>query len=77
MNPRGVDTGKLSPQRAKRDVRQTGELGGDNAQVRRAPYLRFVVQKHAASHLHYDLRLELEIVFNPGPCRKARRSIVP
>ncbi|HET7497238.1 MAG TPA: DNA ligase D, partial [Candidatus Eisenbacteria bacterium] len=41
----------------KRDFRQTPEPRGRVA--KRGGKLRFVIQKHAASHLHYDFRLEL------------------
>lgn len=52
----------LAKYRAKRDFSQTGEPSGD-VRVNKAKQLRFVIQKHAASHLHYDLRLELDGVF--------------
>ena len=52
----------LAKYRAKRDFSKTAEPRGDAA-VRKAKGLRFVIQKHAASHLHYDLRLELDGVF--------------
>jgi bifunctional non-homologous end joining protein LigD len=48
--------------RAKRDFSKTAEPSGE-AKVAPAPQLRFVVQKHAARQLHYDLRLELDGVF--------------
>src|ERR1700678_4664291 len=49
----------LSTYRAKRDFSKTAEPSG---RTRAAPSarLRFVVQKHAARRLHYDLRLELD-----------------
>src|SRR3984957_11161725 len=52
----------LSVYRAKRDFAKTAEPSG---RMRAAPSarLRFVVQKHAARRLHYDLRLELDGVF--------------
>src|ERR1700678_1179946 len=52
----------LSVYRAKRDFAKTAEPSG---RTRAAPSarLRFVVQKHAARRLHYDLRLELDGVF--------------
>ncbi len=53
---------KLSKYRAKRDFRKTAEPSGAR-RVARAERLRFVIQKHAARRLHYDLRLELDGVF--------------
>jgi bifunctional non-homologous end joining protein LigD len=52
----------LMKYRAKRDFSQTAEPSGD-ARIKQAKRLRFVIQKHAAAHLHYDLRLELNGVF--------------
>ncbi len=50
----------LEKYRQKRDFRKTPEPKGAPARkAARAP-LSFVIQKHAASHLHYDFRLELE-----------------
>jgi len=53
---------KLAKYRAKRDFSQTAEPSGQ-AKVRAAKQHRFVIQKHAASRLHYDLRLEVDGVF--------------
>src|SRR6478672_13872355 len=55
-------TKKLATYRAKRDFEKTAEPSG-RAQVAPANRRRFVIQKHDASHLHYDLRLELDGVF--------------
>jgi len=55
-------TRKLSVYRSKRDFHKTSEPRGDQA-VAPSSELRFVVQKHAARRLHYDLRLELDGVF--------------
>ncbi len=48
----------LSKYNEKRDFKKTAEPKG----VKRASKgkLKFVVQKHAASHLHYDFRLEID-----------------
>jgi len=56
----------------KRDFTRTAEPRGRLA-VSSSREHRFVIQKHAASHLHYDLRLELDGVFKSwavtkGPC---------
>ena len=53
---------KLSKYRAKRDFTRTREPSGE-LDVAPAEHLRFVIQKHAATRLHYDLRLELGGVF--------------
>ncbi|TXL70605.1 hypothetical protein FHP25_33680 [Vineibacter terrae] len=52
----------LARYRAKRDFTRTAEPSGKTGVVPSAR-LRFVVQKHAASRLHYDFRLELDGVF--------------
>ncbi len=49
---------QLAEYRRKRDFEKTREPAGGTAT--RATQLRFVIQKHAASHLHFDFRLELD-----------------
>jgi bifunctional non-homologous end joining protein LigD len=53
---------KLQKYRSMRDFKKTAEPSGDRA-VQPATNLRYVIQKHAASRLHYDFRLELGGVF--------------
>jgi bifunctional non-homologous end joining protein LigD len=53
---------KLSEYRARRDFTKTGEPSGSTA-IKSAEYPRFVIQKHDATRLHYDLRLEVDGVF--------------
>ena len=55
-------TKKLAPYRAKRDFKKTEEPSG-KGRIRAAEYPRFVIQKHDATRLHYDLRLEHAGVF--------------
>jgi bifunctional non-homologous end joining protein LigD len=57
-----VETGKLARYRAKRDFKKTAEPSGE-VPLRDSEKRRFVIQKHAAKRLHYDLRLELNGVF--------------
>ncbi|GAC1515771.1 MAG: non-homologous end-joining DNA ligase [Gemmatimonadaceae bacterium] len=51
--------GRLAEYRRKRDFDRTAEPSGRGERTPRGRGLRFVIQKHAASHLHFDLRLEL------------------
>lgn len=53
---------KLSEYRAKRDFTKSAEPSGQRTSTPSAKR-RFVIQKHAARRLHYDLRLELGGVF--------------
>src|SRR5579864_320321 len=51
---------KLGTYRRKRDFTRSAEPAGGHLEPAGKHPLRFVVQKHAASHLHFDLRLELD-----------------
>ncbi len=52
---------QLTEYRKKRDFKRTAEPeGGSKAPKRSAEQLVFVIQKHAATRLHFDLRLELD-----------------
>src|SRR5947209_20191472 len=53
-------TRKLSEYRRKRNFSKTPEPSGAAAKQRHADRLSFVIQKHAATRLHYDFRLELD-----------------
>jgi bifunctional non-homologous end joining protein LigD len=73
---------KLARYQAKRDFTKTAEPSG-KAKVPASSRLRFVIQKHAATRLHYDLRLELGAVFKswavtkgPSPDPHDRRLAV-
>ena len=52
---------QLTEYRRKRDFARTHEPSGDTTESSPRPgKLRFVIQKHAARNLHFDLRLELD-----------------
>ena len=53
---------RLSEYRKKRDFEKTAEPSGEGRVVP-SKRRRFVIQKHDASRLHYDLRLEFDGVF--------------
>jgi bifunctional non-homologous end joining protein LigD len=53
-------TRKLSEYRRKRDFSKTPEPAGAAAKKPHADGPSFVIQKHAATRLHYDFRLELD-----------------
>jgi bifunctional non-homologous end joining protein LigD len=57
-----VSLRNLSTYRKKRDFEKTAEPSGEAA-VAPSKRRRFVIQKHDASRLHYDLRLEFDGVF--------------
>src|SRR3954449_329781 len=59
MTTTGAVTRQLTEYRRKRDFGVTAEPRGGIDVPRLGRPLAFVIQKHAASHLHYDLRLEL------------------
>ncbi|MBV8451476.1 MAG: DNA ligase D, partial [Deltaproteobacteria bacterium] len=50
---------ELSSYQARRDFSKTPEPSGENV-VMPSEIRRFVIQKHAASRLHYDFRLEVD-----------------
>ena len=52
--------GKLTPYQRKRDFRRTPEPSGDPAGKAGTGGRRFVVQRHRARRLHYDLRFEID-----------------
>ena len=56
---RKVTAAPLAEYNRKRDFTKTKEPAGTVPKAR-GRALRFVIQKHAASHLHYDFRLELD-----------------
>jgi bifunctional non-homologous end joining protein LigD len=51
-------SGRLAQYRGKRDFSRTREPAGGKR--KKSTRLAYVIQKHAASRLHYDLRLELD-----------------
>jgi bifunctional non-homologous end joining protein LigD len=57
-----VSLKSLSTYRKKRDFEKTDEPSGD-VKVAASKQRRFVIQKHDATRLHYDLRLEFDGVF--------------
>ncbi len=58
-----MTTKKLARYREMRNFAATAEPSGAGAKVAKSERLRFVVQKHAATRLHFDLRLEYDGVF--------------
>ena len=65
----------LTRYQAKRDFTKTAEPSGAQP-ARKTKALRFVIQKHAASHLHLDWRLELDGVMKSWAVPKGP-SVVP
>jgi DNA ligase D-like protein (predicted 3'-phosphoesterase) len=58
----GPKQNMLTKYREKRDFTKTAEPSGET-KIASSSRRRFVIQKHDATRLHYDLRLELDGVF--------------
>jgi bifunctional non-homologous end joining protein LigD len=58
MPAKALSGGTLKEYRAKRDFKLSPEPSGAAAKTRKLKQPIFCVQKHLASHLHYDFRLE-------------------
>lgn len=63
---------KLSTYKQKRDFQKTQEPSGQ-AKLKASNRGRFVIQKHDATRLHYDLRLELDGVFKSWAVTKGAK----
>jgi bifunctional non-homologous end joining protein LigD len=55
---KGAAQKALAKYRAKRDFTRTAEPSGQQSGIKSSARLRYVIQKHAATRLHYDFRLE-------------------
>ncbi len=64
----------LSQYKSKRDFKQSPEPSGKKS--RRGKKLKFVIQRHDASRLHYDLRLELDGVLKSWAVPKGPSMVV-
>jgi bifunctional non-homologous end joining protein LigD len=60
LAPKAGVKSKLATYQRKRDFTQTKEPAGGKAPAKKPHKLQFVLQKHAASHLHFDLRLQVD-----------------
>jgi bifunctional non-homologous end joining protein LigD len=56
----GAEAKPLAEYKRKRDFSKTAEPAGKPVGARSKRALRFVIQKHAATALHFDFRLELD-----------------
>src|SRR3954447_1392913 len=77
MPPRKTTKSSLDRYHAKRDFSKTQEPKGGAVRKGHDPVLRYLIQKHQASHLHYDFRLELDGTLKSWPSPKGAVSILP
>jgi bifunctional non-homologous end joining protein LigD len=74
--PSGLVDGQLARYREMRDFKQTAEPSGKTTSAADTGPLPFVIQKHAATRLHYDFRLGLHGVLKSWAVTKGP-SYVP